>query len=165
MDLNLIMRSLIGRTRNLGIALGVHFRSVTSKNPFFLNFSTILLMGAVSLIPPPDDLLLSAAGRERIMRGEASTHFLMFVPKKIALSLRALVINVLGIESSRRSDSRKILMLSFRRDAALLEPQTPTSQSSAYLTYSILVYLGFGFVLICFCLNLHNFFRLLQLGS
>ena len=64
--------------------------------------------------------------------------------KKRGEGERVLVIRVFSSESWSLSESRKDAMRDFRVFAVALDPQTPTSQSSAYRTYSIRVYSGLG---------------------
>ena len=66
------------------------------------------------------------------------------VPRNFTLPRRVLVIKVFSSESVSLRDCRKVAMSFFRALAWAIVPHTPTSQSSAYLTYSILVCFGLG---------------------
>lgn len=63
------------------------------------------------------------------------TSLLMYIPKNLARLVLVLVMRVFSIDNSRSSPSRKVFIVSRRSTASFLLPQTPISQSSAYLTY------------------------------
>ena len=71
---------------------------------------------------------------------------LMLTPRNFALFDLAFVIRVFSSERVSPIPLRKSDMYPLSRLASLLVPQKPINQSSAYLTYFILVIFGFGII-------------------
>lgn len=65
-------------------------------------------------------------------------------PRNLAFSCLVLVIKVFSIDSSSLSPLRNSKISCFSVLTMVIGPHTPISQSSAYLTYDNLIYLGFG---------------------
>ena len=117
------------------------------RNPFPLNFSTISGMGAVIQSPPVGVLLLSPSFVfMTLFCPLLDAILLMYVPKNLALSLLALVIKVFSCDRVSFNFASLTSISFFSCFATLLGPQTPTIQSSAYLTYSILITSGLGII-------------------
>lgn len=117
---------------NFVIPMGIGPFGPGFQNPFSLSRLVIRGRGIVIHILPDD------RGRKRRVGAIRR----ISVPKNFTRPRRVLVISVFSSDRVNFRESRKFA-ISVRRDLArALVPHTPTSQSSAYLTYSILEYSG-----------------------
>lgn len=129
---------------NFGIPRAIGPRGPEVQNPFSLRRLTSTFRGAVIQMFPAD---LGRARRPRV----GAIRWIN-VPRNFTFPCRVLVIRVFSSDRVNFRDCRKTDILERRVVASDLGPQTPTSQSSAYLTYLILENLGLGYLE-------HTFFR------
>lgn len=106
--------------------IGLVLPLTSLQKPLLLSLSTKEIIGALSSMNPVT-LLDSLIPIPREIR----------VPRNFALSFLVLVIRVFSIDRWSFKVDRKFFIVSFRDSTKDLEPHTPTSQSSAYRTYSI----------------------------
>lgn len=146
MVLYLRMISWMERGISLEIDLGLQIPSFSSTKPLSAIFFIRSLIGAV-IHTLPVDILLSISLYLIILavpRLEAT--LLIWIDRNFALWDLALVMSVFSSESSSFSPLRRSWILYLMSEAVFLLPQTPIIQSSAYLTYFILMTSGFGTV-------------------
>src|SRR5437879_9242819 len=134
MVLNRRISSFIDRGMNFVIPMGIGPFGPGSQNPFSLSRLASRGRGTVIHRLPDERGRKRRVGAIRRIR----------VPKNFTRPEQVLVISVFSSDRVNFKESKKAA-ISVRRDLArALVPHTPTSQSSAYLTYSSFEYLGFG---------------------
>lgn len=143
MDLYIKITSLSGRGRKFDFAIGFHIEPFSSRNPLSDSFFISLFIGAFIIMFPFGCLRL----RFRTdLAGEILSNPLlpMRVPKNSACPFKALVMNVFSSDNFKSKELRNSFISNFKLLANLKLPHNPMTQSSAYLTYSTLMYSGFG---------------------
>lgn len=139
--------SLTFRGMNLVIDFGSHRSLFQSRNPLLTSLLTMSMVGAVIQSPPVGILLGNPLYRYLFTEPLSEAILLIITERKRALSDLVLVMSVFSRDSFNLSSFFKKSPICFLSSMAnFLLPQTPTSQSSAYLTYLILVTNGLGIV-------------------
>lgn len=129
-----------------------------TRKPLPFNLSKIFGIGAVIQVEPLTMDFLCLPIRETGAGTLLDTALLIRTPRKEALSALALVTSVFSKLSSNLSLLRKEPISSLISFAFFLLPHTPMIQSSAYRTYSNLIFFGLGIEDLCLLLTLTSFF-------
>lgn len=144
------MRSFMGRAVSCLWGRGFHWFLLVMESIFFsFRRFVISFMGAdIQRLPVLTLCVRPRQLRPSLVKPTLDAVLLMNMPRNLALSALVLVISVFSSDNSRSSVSRNSWISFFISRTLLFGPQTPINQSSAYRTYSILMYLGLGMVVL-----------------
>lgn len=134
--------SLSCKGTNILFGRGFHLPFFSESSPFSLVFATNLGIGAVISRLPVGIFFPLTTFTSPLLEVKR----FICVPRKTALSARALVMRVFSSERSSLRSFRSNRMFSLRHTAVVRGPHTPIIQSSAYLTYLKPTKLGFGII-------------------
>lgn len=137
------MRFIVGRRANVLQASGLILFFSYCKKPLLLSLCIRDSIGAL-IVTLTSPTRLFHPFTLRVLIDLRSRFVPINTPRNFADSFLRLVIRVFSNESSNFKLFKKTPSSCFKNFTKLRGPHTPTNQSSAYLTYSILIQRGFG---------------------